>query len=213
MRSRVLAFTTLLALMAAATTALAVGPAKKKPWERQPWEGRPPYGLPMMTGQERKAYWSELQALPTVEEKDAYWQAHMEKMEQRALERGVELPPRPKRIIPDHEQPRHPRPPYFPDIMTDEEIRAYEETLGGITDLAERKAFIAYHLQKMQARGLARGVSLPGTGDFADVLPYLDEAKIIEVEEDAAEQDEDATAEQDAEFDEDLEALDYEEDE
>jgi hypothetical protein len=210
MRSRVLAFAASVVLVAAATTALA-----KKPRERQPWEGRAPHGLPMMTEEERKTYWKEILALPTVEEKEAYWRAHIEKMEQRALERGVELPPRPRRLIPDSEQPRHPRPPYFPEIMTAEEIRVYEETLSGIKDLPERKAFIADHLEKMQARGLARGVSLPGTTDFADVLEYRGKAKIVEVEEDTAQQGEDDGAEQseeDAELDEESEALDYEED-
>jgi hypothetical protein len=212
MRSRVLALTTSLALLAAATTALAVGPANKKPWERQPWEGQPPYGLPMMTELERKTYWSQLQNLPTVEEKEAYWQAHIEKMKQRALERGVELPPPPRRIIPDELQPRHPRPPYFPDIMTDEEIRVYEETLMGLQDLDERKAFIAQNLKKMQERALARGVSMPATGAYADVLPYLDGADVTEVEEDTAEQDQ-AAAGKDAESDGESAALDDEEDE
>ena len=202
MRSRVLAFTALLVLVAATTTALA-----KQPRKREPWEGQRPYGLSMMTEEERKTYWDKILTLPTVEEKEAYWRAHIEKMEQRALERGVELPRPPRKLIPDSEQPRHPRPPYFPDVMTAEEIRVYEETLNAIKGLPARKAFIADHLEKMQARGLARGVSLPGTADFADVLEYRSRAKIVEIQDAAAEQ-----GEEDAELDEESEALEYEED-
>jgi hypothetical protein len=202
MRSRVLALAVSLALVAAAATALA----------GNPWEGRAPYGLSMMTEEEREAYWNDLRALSTVEEQQAYWLAHIEKMKQRALERGVELPPPPRRIIPDELQPRHPRPPYFPDIMTDEEIRVYEETLMGLQDLDERKAFIAQNLKKMQERALARGVSMPATGAYADVLPYLDGADVTEVEEDTAEQDQ-AAAGKDAESDGESAALDDEEDE
>ena len=66
-------------------------------------DGRPT-GVPMMTEEERRTYWKEIQALPTVEEKEAYWLAHIERMKQRALERGVALPPPPRRLIPDKDQ-------------------------------------------------------------------------------------------------------------
>ena len=139
MRSGVLAFTALLALAVAATTAAA----------RNPWEGQPPYGLDMMTAQERQTYWEELRALPTVEEKEAYWLAHIEKMKQRALERGVELPPAPHRLIPDSEQKARPAAPYFDEIMTDEEIEAYFEGLAALKLPSERRAFIADHIKRM----------------------------------------------------------------
>ena len=195
MRSRVLAFTALLVLVAATTTALAEKPGKKEPWERMPWEGRPPYGLPMMTEGERKTYWAEIQSLPTVEETEAYWRAHIEKMRQRALERGVALPPPPRRLIPDDEQVARPRPPYLDEIMTAEERKAYYETMEALEVVpAERDAFVADHIERMRARGLARGISLPSTADFTDVLEGPTNANTVEPEDDDAELDEESEA-------------------
>lgn len=193
MKSRVLAFAASLVLVAAATTALA----------RNPWEGTPPYGGPMMTRAERKIYWKELTGRPTVEEREVYWRSHVEKMQQRALERGVQLPPPPKKLIPDREQPRRrERPPYFPEIMTEEEIQVYEETLKSLEDQAERHAFIAGHIEKMKARALARGLSIPSTADFADALKARAGADTVELEDAAAEPGED-----EAELDEESEFL------
>jgi hypothetical protein len=181
MRSRVLAFTASLALVAVATTALA----------RNPWEGRPPYGSPIMSKEERQTYRKEIRALSSVEEQEAYWRAHIERMQQRALARGVALPPPPRRLIPDHEQVPRPQAPYFYAIMTDEEREAYYETLGALEDRAERRAFVADHIERMRARGLARGVSLPSTADFADVLEERTHPDTVAPGDDAAELGED----------------------
>jgi len=160
MRSVVLAFTASLVLVTSAAPAAA----------REPWEGRQPYGLPMMTPEERNTYWREIRALPSAEEREAYWLAHIEKMKQRALERGVELPPPPRKLIPDSQQKARPAAPYFQEIMTDEEVEAYYEGLAALTVLSERRAYIADHIKKMQARGRERGLSLPSTADFAYAL-------------------------------------------
>jgi hypothetical protein len=141
----------------------------------------------MMSEEERKAYWEGLQALPTVEEKEAYWLDHVERMEQRALERGVSLPPRPKKLVPDREQVARPAAPYFYEIMTEEEREAYYEGLGKLTVLSERRAFIAGHVLRMQARGRARGVSLPSAADWAYVFEGRAPAKAVAPEDDAAE--------------------------
>ena len=195
MRSCVLAFAASLVLVAAATTAVA----------RDPWQGRPPYGLAMMTEEERKTYWRELQALSSVEEKEAYWLAHNERMTQRALVRGVALPPPPRRLIPDSEQQIRPAAPYFREIMTDEELEAYYEGLGALEALSERRAFIADHIGKMRARGLARGVSLPSTTDWAYALEEQAQADSAPLEDDDAEQ-----GEGEAELDEESEVSDDE---
>jgi hypothetical protein len=180
MRSSVLAFAVLLLLVAAATTAVA----------RNPWEGRPPYGLPMMTEEERKTYWKEIQALSSAEEQEAYWLAHIERMKQRGLARGVALPPPPRRLTPDTQQQARPAAPYFQEIMTDEELEAYYERLGALKVPAERRAFIADHIEGMRARGLVRGVSLPSTANFADILEERAQADSALLEDDAAEQGE-----------------------
>jgi len=177
MRSCVLAFAALLVLAAAATTAVV----------RNPWQGRPPYGLSMMTDEERSTYWKELQALSSTEEQEAYWRAHIERMTQRAQARGVSLPPPPRRLIPDSEQQARPAAPYFYAIMTEEEREAYYEGLGKLTVLAERRAFMADHIETMQARGLARGVSLPSAVDWAYVFEGRDKAGSAELEDDDAE--------------------------
>jgi hypothetical protein len=124
----------------------------------------------MMSDEEKRTYWKGIQALPSVEEKEAYWLAHIERMKQRALERGVSLPRPPRRRIPDGEQVPRPAAPYFYEIMTDEEREAYYEGLGKLKLLPERRAFIADHIERMQARGRARGVSLPSAADWAYVF-------------------------------------------
>jgi hypothetical protein len=172
MRSSVLAFAASFVLLAAATTAVA----------RNPWEGQPPYGVPMMSDEEKRTYWKEIQALPSVEEKEVYWLAHIERMEQRALERGLSLPPPPRRRIPDSEKVALPAAPYFYEIMTDEEREAYYEGLGKLTVLVERRAFIADHIERMQARGRTRGVSLPSAADWAYVFEGRAQKKTIELE-------------------------------
>jgi hypothetical protein len=195
MRSRILAFTASLALVAAPTTALA----------RNPWEGQVVYGRPMMTSEERQIYWDEILALPTVEEKEAYWTAHIARMQQRALARGVALPPPPRRLIPQSEQLVHQRAPYFGEIMTEEERQTYDKELGALLDLAERRAYIAKNIERMRARGLARGVSLPSTADFSDVLEEHAKAATAEPEDDSVEQ-----GAGDAELDAESEFLDEE---
>jgi hypothetical protein len=141
----------------------------------------------MMSEEERKAYWKELRALPTVEEKEAYWLEHIERMEQRALERGVSLPPRPRRPIPDGEKVARPAAPYFYEIMTEEEREAYYEALAKLTVLSERRAFMADHILRMQARGRARGVSLPSAADWAYVFEGRDAVTAVAPQDDAAE--------------------------
>ena len=195
MRSSVLAFAVLLVLVAAATTAVA----------RNPWEGRPPYGLPMMTEEERKTYWKEIQALSNAEEQEAYWLAHIERMKQRGLARGVALPPPPRRRIPDAQQQARPAAPYFQQIMTDEEQETYYEGLKALDVPAERRAFIADHIERMRARGVARGVSPPSTADFAYALEEQAQEDSAPFEDYDAEQGED-----EAEFDEELEVSDDE---
>jgi hypothetical protein len=160
MRSRVLAFTVSIVLAAAATTAQA----------RNPWEGQPAFGRALMNEEERRTFWREMNALQTVEEKEAYWQAHIEKMQQRALERGVSIPDPPKKVVPVDEKPVFGRPPYFEEIMTEAELTAYRETERATEDPVARRAFIADHIRRMQARGAVRGVSIPSTTDWNDLL-------------------------------------------
>jgi len=71
--------------------------------------------------------------------------------------------------------------------MTEEEREAYYEGLGKLTVLAERRAFMADHIERMQARGLARGVSLPSTTDWDYVFEGRDKAGSAEIEDAAAE--------------------------
>jgi len=177
MRAFIFAFTASLVLVAAATTAPA----------RNPWEGQPIHGKDLLSRAERKTYWRELQALETVEEQEAYWRAHVERVEKLALERGVALPKLPKMRVPDSEQRLvYSRPPYFEEIHTPEERAAYHETLDALKDPAERNAFIRNHIEKMRARGLARGLSLPSTANFAYVFESEgEEAKTAASEDDA----------------------------
>lgn len=142
---------------------------------REPWVGKPPYGRSLMTRQERKTYWKEFQALETDEERRAYWDAHVERMKQRVIERGVSEPVNQPNLAGVKGDISFWRPPYFQDIMTEEEQLAYRPTLDSISDRLERTRFVAQHIRKMYARGIARGVSVPSTFDFADVFETLGE--------------------------------------
>ena len=161
MRSCVSALAAWLVLVAVATPGLA----------RNPWEGRPAYGMHLMTPMERRAYRKSIQALPTADEQGAYWRAHIEKMQRRALARGVSIEDPPSMPVPEGEQGSpHPRPPYLKEVMTDEEVLFYYETLKASKDRAERRAIVAAHIEKMQALSIARGFSAPSTGAFANEL-------------------------------------------
>jgi hypothetical protein len=167
MRISVFALTAWLVAMAAAAPAPA----------RDPWEGRPIYGADLLSKAERKAYWSEFLALETFEEQEAYWLAHVAKMQRLAIERGVSLPDPPEKSpAPGEEKLVYSREPYFADILTPEERDAYHTEIDAIKDRSERRAFVRNHIAKMQARGLERGLSPPSTADFAYAYEPLDEA-------------------------------------
>jgi hypothetical protein len=167
MRARVLAFTISLLLAAAALPASA----------RNPWEGQPPYGAPIMTKQEKKTYWTTMRDLPSVEEQEAYWLAHVARMEERALERGVALPDPPKLRRPGPPLLRPVRPPYMEAIMTKEEVETYYAEVAARTDRIERMAYIAAHIERMQALGLERGIALPTTALHSEAIQATEKAR------------------------------------
>jgi hypothetical protein len=166
MRARAATFTISLLLAAVALPALA----------RNPWEGQPPYGAPIMTKQEKKTYWTTMRDLPTVEEREAYWRTHVAKMEQRALERGISLPHPPK-MRPAEPVLRPVRPPYMEAIMTPEEVETYYAEVAARTDRTERMAYINAHIEKMQAVGLERGISLPTTALYQEAIQVTEKAR------------------------------------
>jgi len=142
---------------------------------REPWVGNPPYGRALMTRAELKTYWREWMALQTDEERRAYWDAHVAKMQQRVAERGLSDPVRETNLAGVAGKVSFWRPPYFQDIMTDEEQRAYRPSLDAIPDRMDRWRFVANHIRTMYARGVERGVSVPSTYDFRDVFEALGE--------------------------------------
>jgi len=134
---------------------------------RDPWEGQPVYGNELMTRAEIDQYRATMRALETREEKIAFWSSEIERMQQRALEWGVQLYDPPKLREPGQKksEPKD-REPYFIEVMTDEEIADYYSRLKEMEDPAERRAFKADHIVRMRARGFARGISVPGTADW-----------------------------------------------
>jgi len=140
------------------------------------WEGHPPYGNDMMTRAERKAYWREFLALPSDADRDAHYEVHIEKMNQRAVERGVSEPLKHRNSSKEPKQkPRFWRAAYFDEIMTEEERDGYAPSLDAIPGRLERSRFVARHIRTMYARAQERGVSAPLADGFDDVFEALGE--------------------------------------
>ena len=156
MKARSFTIVGLLGLVLIAPTAAA----------RDPWEGRPPHGVETMTKAEIKAYWRALNAFETYDEKLTFWLDEIARMQQRALDWGVELPDPPRYRKPGEEIVKRSKEPYFAQIMTPEEFDHYHDTLRELKIPTERRAFIAEHIVRMRARGFERGVSVPGTYDW-----------------------------------------------
>jgi hypothetical protein len=150
---------------------LMTAPAAARP----AWKGHPPYGNDMMTRTERKAYWREFLALETDADRDAYYVVHIERMKQRALERGVSEPEMHRYIDDADRKVVFWRPPYFEEIMTDEELANYVPALDALPDRLDRTRFVAEHIRTMYFRALERGVSAPSIEPFDDVFETLGE--------------------------------------
>jgi hypothetical protein len=133
---------------------------------RDPWEGQPIYGNALMTKAEINAYRRTMKAFETRDEKLAFWSAEVERMQQRALEWGVQLADPPKLRKPGEKRIVRDKEPYFIEIMTDEEVEHYYANLRELEGSTARRAFKADHIVRMRARGFARGVSVPGTYDW-----------------------------------------------
>jgi hypothetical protein len=134
---------------------------------RDPWVGKPAYGREVMSRAEINEYWDTLKAFETFDEKLAFWLSEIDRVQQRALEWGVQLPDPPKYRKPGGKRGvRKDRAPYFSAVMTPEEVEQYYATLSGLTDTAERHAFKADHIMRMRARGFERGISVPSTSKW-----------------------------------------------
>jgi len=136
---------------------------------KYPWQGGVVYGRDLLSREERKAYWRELNALATDAEKEAYWRAHIAKMQEIARRRGVSIedPPR----IKDKPNPKTWwRDPYFSEIMTREEVAAYRRDLDAMATTAEHDAYRAAHIRRMQERARRRGIGMLSTEDWEPIL-------------------------------------------
>jgi hypothetical protein len=131
-----------------------------------PWSRGIVYGRAMLTPDERKQYWEELQAFATDEEKRAYWEAHIERMQRLAIERGVAIEPppnAPRRVL---DQRKFSHAPYFRELMTTEEQDAYRDAVWHINDDDVRNHFVSSHVLEMRQRAISRGVTYPGLGPY-----------------------------------------------
>lgn len=132
----------------------------------KPWNRGIVYGRAMLTIPERREYWAGLNALTSDAEKRAYWEAHIERMQQLAIERGVEIeaPPNAPRRPLDTRKFSHV--PYFREMMTTAEQDAYRDAVWHIHDDQERWKFVASHILRMRKRALDRGVTYPGLSPY-----------------------------------------------
>jgi hypothetical protein len=134
---------------------------------RDPWDGRPVYGHELMTKAEIQEHRATMEALETREEKLAFWYSEVERMQQRSLDWGVQLPDPPKYRDPDAKPVVRDRKPYFIEIMTDDEVAAYYDGVKALEyGSPERRAYKANHIMRMRARGFTRGINVPETHDW-----------------------------------------------
>lgn len=153
------------------------------------WDKRPAYGAGMMSKAEKKTYWREFLSLETDEERQAYWDDHVAKMTQRAVEWGVSPPTLPRILTEEERNLGFWRAPYFQDIMTDEELANYRSDLDAIPDRNDRRRYVADHIRRMQARAKERGISIPSAQEFDDVFdpPETADVPVTAVAEDESE--------------------------
>lgn len=126
----------------------------------RPWKGQLVYGRDLMTIEERRAYRAGMRRQQTYEDELAYWRAHVEKMQQRAWERGLPIDPAPEVMTPSELERR--RAPIFSiGFMTGEEIEAYRaaeaDLIAREVPLEEYEAFVRAHVEKMRKRAWERG--------------------------------------------------------
>jgi len=136
---------------------------------KYPWQGGVVYGRDLLSRQDRRAYWRTLNRLKTREAQEAFWRAHVAKMQELARQRGVAIEDPPE--IKDKPNPKTLwRDPYFSEIMTREEIDAYRRDLDAMTTTAERDAYRAAHIGRMQDRARRRGIGMKSTLDWDPIL-------------------------------------------
>jgi hypothetical protein len=133
---------------------------------RDPWVGQRVYGYQLMSRDEVIQYQATIRAFETHDEKLAFWRSEIERIQQRAMAWGVQLPDPPRYRALGEERKARDREPYFVDIMTEEEVEEYYSGLEALETVSERRAFKADHITRMRARGFARGISLLGTHDW-----------------------------------------------
>jgi hypothetical protein len=119
-----------------------------------------------MTDAEVETYTQAIETLETLEEREAYWRDHVEQMQLRAIEVGVEPPKPPRYRREDAPQEIKAKEPYFEQIMTDAEIDAWHDTMTTLEVPTERRAYIRQHVLRVRRRGMERGVTVPSTYDW-----------------------------------------------
>jgi hypothetical protein len=131
-----------------------------------PWDHPQPYGTGLMTPGERQEYRRLIGEIESEQAQYEFWIAHVERMQGRAIERGLEIPRMPFYRAPG--EPRRPvgRAPYFEAAMTEEEIAVYHAEMRALTDSAAKNAYIVDHVVRMRRRGFERGLAVPGTRDW-----------------------------------------------
>lgn len=84
------------ALLLPAPVVIAQDKTQDKAQPRQTIRDRDIYGYQMMTPQERNAFRAKMRAAKTAEERERIRAEHHERMKERAKERGVTLPDKPR---------------------------------------------------------------------------------------------------------------------
>lgn len=124
----------------------------------------PIYGSRLMTPDERRAHLEQIRTAKTPEERDRLRTEHYHRMQERAKERGVSLPPPPPMRGPRGDT----NPVYGTRLMTPEERSAYREQMRAAKTPEERQRLQAEHRKRMDARAKEKGVTVteePPTSD------------------------------------------------
>jgi hypothetical protein len=106
------------------------------------------YGHELMTEQERKQYRKQLGEADSPEKAGKFQAQHEERMQKRALERGVDL-------VPPGQGPV-----YGGEYMTVQERNQYREQLRLLETDPERDQFMAKHREQMNQRARAMGYEI-----------------------------------------------------
>jgi hypothetical protein len=127
-----------------------------------PWRHQRVYGWDIMTKQERAEFRVELRSFATYDRQLVFWRQHIERMKERAWNRGL-LIDEPPEVIPPSAARGYRQAIFAHYLMSGEEIEAYRAKERSLTSKEEYDAFRREHEIAMKAKAWESGLPIGPT--------------------------------------------------